>query len=138
MNDMSIGMISSMLIEQQNIEKKPTWVFGAIPSSSSNIIGLKNGFLPLTDIQSVNKLKQLFKLFKEIDPNVKWFYFGLDTDLYHPDLQPESFSFWKDNLPSVFQLYENNWDWIHFVGLIDHRESVKVDLVKALIDLANG
>jgi len=135
MNDISIGMISSMTKEISDLSKKPIWLLCAIPCGES--MRTKDisydAFDPLTEDMAVYKMNRTFELFQAINQDTSLFYFGIGKDTFDPITKPDPSDFWND---SVHFKSENKWDWFHFLGLTDHSDRVKAYLLKGILNLA--
>lgn len=141
MTDTSIGAISSTLKELNNKNRKETFLLTAIPCLDKMEKNIKRStiadFVPFNEKDAVFKIKQLFNVFNSIT-NIYMLYFGIGKDLFHPETLPSSMDFWGDHtLPLDAYILEDRWQWIHFLGLVDHSDRVKVQLMKGLIDFAN-
>ena len=136
MTDISSGMISSFLVDVVHSSKKPAWLLCAISASDYPVVqvsrSVKEKYKPFSEQAAVFKLKQLYELFNKITDSTL-FYFGIEKDVFLPDKEP---GILDNRIPLDMYMFEKEWSWCHYLGMMYHDNRIKTKLLRGLLDLA--
>ncbi len=143
MRDYALGQVSSFLSEVLSILPKKLWITKwCIPAFDDKIVNAQvvvpSGWEPFRTRDAAQRLERSFAFIETLaSVGSHWFYTGTGKDYYKPRRKAGPVEFWDSVSSSVTpQKYSYDWEYRHFLGLLNSDGEIKQLLLQALVQMA--